>query len=94
MPVWSPDGQVIYFSEGSELPGLIAKRLDDPVNEFPIAANVRPVYFPRFSPDGHWLIFEGFADGKPGLFRMTPNGTNLTRITSGDTTDFQAAWQP
>jgi hypothetical protein len=94
MPVWGADGQIIYFSEGEYQPGLIAKRIDDPINEFPIGAGVHPVYFPRFSPDGRWLIFEGNIDDKPGFFRMTPNGTNLSRITSDDTIDFQAAWQP
>ncbi len=94
MPVWGPDGQIIYFSQGADVPGLVAKRIDDPINEFPIAPGVRPVYFARFSPDGLWMIFEGASEGKPGFFRMTPNGTNLTRITPGDTVDFQAAWQP
>jgi eukaryotic-like serine/threonine-protein kinase len=93
MPAWGPDGQVIYFCEGSDVTGLIARRIDDAVNEFPIAEKVRPVISPHFSPDGHWLIFEGAADGQPGLFRMTPNGTNLTRLTTGPA-DFQAVWQP
>jgi serine/threonine protein kinase len=93
MPVWGPDGEVIYFCEGSDSPGLIARRINDAVNEFPIAETVRPVLLPHFSPDGRWLIFEGAADGQPGLFRMTPNGTNLTRLTTG-AADFQAIWQP
>jgi eukaryotic-like serine/threonine-protein kinase len=94
MPIWGPDGEIIYFCEGLDPPGLIAKRIDDAINEFPIAETVRPVLLPHFSPDGHWLMFEGASDGKPGLFRMTPNGTNLTRLTAGDTNDFQAVWQP
>lgn len=95
MPVWSPDGKIIYFIEGpQQLTGLIAKRLNDMMNEFPIAPSMRPISDPHFSPDGEWLIFEGQADGKPGLFRMTPTGTNLTRLTDGQNIDFQPAWQP
>ena len=94
MPVWSRDGQVIFFSQGGSLPGLVAKRIDDRVNEFPVADRVRPVYDARVSSDGQWLVFEGAADGIRGIYVMTATGTNLARLTSGEAADIQPAWRP
>lgn len=93
-PAWSRDGQIIFFSEGSSQPGLVAKRIDDRINEFKIGDAVQPVYNPRISPDGQWILFVGAADGKAGIFRMSSTGTNLTRITDDTYGDIQPSWGP
>ncbi len=94
MPAWLRDGQVIVFSQGSPQPLLIAKRIGDRMNEFPVGEGVRPVFDAKVSSDGQWLVFEGKADGKRGIFRMTPNGTNFARITDGVAADIQPVWRP
>ncbi|MCL4561902.1 MAG: protein kinase [Chloroflexi bacterium] len=94
LPAWSKDGQVILFSQGSSLPGLVAKGIADHFNETPLAEKVRPVYSVKYSSDGAWLVFETVADGNPELFMMTSLGTNLTRLTNDAGADFQPAWRP
>ena len=95
IPVWSRDGQVDLLSARVDpLPGLVAKRIDDRVNEFPVADRVRPVYDARVWGDGQWLVFEGAADGVRGIYVMTVTGTNLARLTSGEAADIQPVSRP
>ncbi len=93
-PAWSPDGQIIVFSHSTTLPWLMAKRLDDRINEFPIAENIRPALDPTYSPDGSWIVFVSNKDGNPELYRMTPNGIDLTRLTDDPGIDIDPVWRP
>ncbi|HVN56356.1 MAG TPA: protein kinase [Anaerolineaceae bacterium] len=91
-PTWSPDGQVIVFSHSESVPWLVARRLDDKINEFPVSEIVRPARNPSYSPDGGWIVFTSILDGNPEIYRMTPNGIGLTRLTNDAASDIDPSW--
>jgi eukaryotic-like serine/threonine-protein kinase len=95
MPDWSHDGQTIIFSQGPDLPWLVARQYP-PRNspEVRIAEQNRPVYTARFSLDNLWIAFEGVKDGNHDLFLMLGNGSSLARLTDDLSNDFQPSWQP
>jgi len=94
LPEWSPDGEVIVFSQGKGLSALVAKRVDKTVTEFPINEEIRPIIDADYSPDGFWLVFESLSDTNLDLFRMTRTGTNLLRLTSEEGREFDPIWRP
>lgn len=38
---------------------------------------------PEWSPDGSKILFRGYADGRPELFTINPDGTGTTNLTAG-----------
>ncbi len=103
-PVWSRDGQIIYYSQTSVdvvQPWLIALRYEDrnTGRELRIPANsnisIGPVARPDVSPDGKWLAFESWPLGNNhDIYLMTSSGTNLTRLTTDQAFDFGPTWRP
>lgn len=49
-----------------------------------------PVTFPQWSRDGAWLAF--VAGGE--LYKVRPNGSSLTQLTSGGESKLEFAWSP
>jgi Tol biopolymer transport system component len=101
LPVFSPDGQQVLFSERKaagpvypwqmyidyELRGSSASQQ---VQIFPM-----PVQNAHFSPDGKWLVFEGMsANDNHDIFYAMPDGQERTRITTDPGFDFDPAWRP
>lgn len=43
---------------------------------------------PDFSADGQWIWFNGEKDGRVDLWRVTPDGAQLERMTDGPTVDW------
>lgn len=90
-PVWSPDGQWLAFntSEGATFYGgtdiwvirpdgtgarnLTAGRAEDGEDTFP-----------AWSPDGRFIAFISRRDGRLGVYRITPQGTDLRRLVDID----------
>jgi len=85
MPAWSPDGTTIAF---------VTTRFNGASDIALMAAdgsNVRRVTGgedPAWSPDGSKLLFAG----SNGLFTINPDGSGLTRLTTGR--HRQPAWRP
>ncbi len=94
-PDWSrPDGTRIIYSEGSG-PWLASRDYPPSINsQVKIADQTFPVYTPRYSPDGMWIVFEGTKAGNHEIFMMAQNGSQLTQLTNDQGFDFQAAWRP
>ena len=95
MPDWSHNGETIIFSQGPDLPWLVARQYP-PRNspEVRIAEQIRPVYTARFSYDDFWIAFEGVKDGNHDLYIMQGNGNSLTRLTDDPANEYQPAWRP
>ncbi|HTX80237.1 MAG TPA: protein kinase, partial [Longilinea sp.] len=100
-PVWSPDGQSIYYCQTSPdtyLPWLMRLRYVDRStsneNRVPPAGqpNVIPIVDPQISPDGSWIIYEGWPDGtNHDVYLMKINGSDVQRLTSDPGFDFDPA---
>lgn len=104
-PVWSRDGEVIFYSQtpnnSGSPPMLLGMRYEDRKNahEFHIPAgttsDVGPVAGANISPDGFWIAFESWPKGNNhDIFMMTVNGANITRLTSDSGLDFGPVWRP
>lgn len=79
-PDFSPDGQKIVFSRfGSGTPGIYVVDAD--------GSNVRllqagPLHFPRWSPDGKFIAFDGEPAGcKFEIYVMKADGTDMRQVT-------------
>jgi Tol biopolymer transport system component len=54
-----------------------------------------PVGGPSLSPDGNWIAFESWPDGRNhDIFIMDIEGGNRRRLTSDPGFDFNPAWKP
>ena len=102
-PAWTPDGKFILFCQNkssSGIPWLIGRRSNDQTTTggFRIPANgpdIGPVDGVNVSPDGEWIVFESWPDGKNhNIFRITINGTDLTQLTTDPAFDFSPAFRP
>jgi Tol biopolymer transport system component len=50
---------------------------------------------PRWSPDGGWLVFETWPDGKNhNLAILSVSCTNFAELTTDPALDFDPAWRP
>jgi len=94
-PDWShPDGDRIIYSEGSG-PWLASREYPPSItSQVKIAEQIFPVFSPRYSMDGMWIVFEGVKSGNHEIFIMTQNGSQLTQLTNDPAFDFQPAWRP
>jgi Tol biopolymer transport system component len=101
-PVWSADGQVIFYSQtapGSP-PILMYKRLEDRDTSIETripakpSGNDGPYAQVNPSPDGAWLAYESWPDGNHDIYIMNTNGSNQQRLTKDPGTDFWPAWRP
>ncbi len=102
-PAWTKDGQIILFSQNkisNGIPWLEGLRVvDQNTNkDFRIPAggqDIGPVAGVSISPDGLWIAYESWPDGKNhDIFRITINGTDQTQLTLDPAFDFSPAWKP
>lgn len=94
-PTWSRDANVIYYSQGSSLSYIIARRTNQPgANEVRIGERVKTVLNISPAPDDFWLVFESWSDGNHDIFIMSRTGANLTRLTNEPGMDLDPVWQP
>jgi TolB protein len=101
LPIWSPDGTTISFSErhseGPVLPWVMAiayENRDTSAGE-QIQIKPLPVEHIHYSPDGKWFVFEGKSENNNlDIFYSTITGAQRTQVTTDPGFDFDPAWRP
>ena len=98
-PDWSPIGDIILFTQYDfvgNVPGLTAGYYDESeYTEFDIKVGPFPMREGKYSPDGLWIVFEGWPEGvNHEIYFMAANGAGLTRLTVHPSFDFDPAWRP
>ncbi|MEN4042488.1 MAG: hypothetical protein ROW39_09100, partial [Anaerolineaceae bacterium] len=103
-PSWSPDGSFIIWARSQldpVIPWLMLKYYEDRDNnvEYRIrpagVTGFGPVANPSLSPDGKWIAYESWPDGRNhDIYVMDINGENLRRLTADPGYDFQPVWKP
>jgi eukaryotic-like serine/threonine-protein kinase len=77
--------------------GLVLGRILKP----PQSTSVRPPQvmllsrdadYPRFSPDGKWVVYAAYRSGNMELFKRLPDGGDETRLTNTAANETQPAW--
>jgi hypothetical protein len=82
-PAWRPDGSKIAFTRNPGRPEIALMALDGSA-----ATRLTDGFDPAWSPDGSKLVFAR----DDGLFTINVDGSNLTRLTTGN--HRAPAWRP
>ena len=102
-PAFTPDGQYILYSQykaNAAIPSFLGMRIQDQgstkeIRIPPSGASIGPVSNPTVSPDGFWIVFESWPDGKNhDIYRMLINGGDRAQLTSDPGFDFGPVWRP
>jgi TolB protein len=87
-PTWSPDGRRIAFVSLRPNFEIYVINIDG-TGERHLTPGPKWVgdSSPSWSPDGRWIAFSSsrLKDGNPEIFKMRPDGSNVTRLTFTDT---------
>jgi hypothetical protein len=101
-PRYSPDGKFLMYKKTlanstSSLPILVGSTIEAKgIGETTIATSqtVGPLNEADYSPDGKWIVFEGWSSAGHHIFVMTAFGSNKMQVTQGGSNNFDAAWRP
>lgn len=98
-PVWSTDGETILFTQtepSGGIPNLVAASYTDgQYTEFAFELGPTPAREARYSPDGLWVVFEGWPfGGNHEIFLVSATGAGRLQLTNWERDDFDPAWRP
>ena len=87
---WSPDGSRLAYVGARTAGGpiLLYTCALDGSDEVLVAEDFDHIDGPDYTPDGAWIWFNGEREGQVDLWRVRPDGSDLQRMTDGDTVDW------
>jgi len=54
----------------------------------------RNIEFLSWSPDGQYIAFDAWKDGRGRIFKIKPDGSSLTQLTFGNVGGMMPSWSP
>ena len=91
-PTCSPDGRAVVWTSDSET-GRPELLLRSPIDDGETRL-LAPGRFPRFSPDGVWIVYTALLKGDYRVWRMRPDGTGRAPIGSGSRSESRPTVSP
>src|SRR5213076_1836382 len=91
-PAWSPDGKEIAFVTTDH--SLWVSGADGRQKRRLLQAAGNYLFHPAWSPDGEWIAFSSGRDGDPEIYKIRPDGDDLTRLTRSAGIDCRPKWSP
>lgn len=86
---WSPDGaRLAYAGARDGGPVLLYTCALDGSDERCLTPGFDHVDGPDYGADGSWIWFNGERDGAVDLWRVSADGTDMERMTQGDSVDW------
>jgi len=93
-PQWSPDGAKIACIRDAASPitwqELLVTNADG--SGLKVLLQSPHLAFPSWSPDGNWILFEGWLDGRYDAYVVHADGTGLANVTHDPYAAFQPVW--
>lgn len=99
-PNWSPDGAKLVFKRTRDggkgqihvmnADGTGSRRLTTDSAAKDAFENAQPAW----SPDGSKIVFVSTRDGRPQIYTMHADGTNIERLTNSPRLDLEPSWSP
>jgi len=94
-PAWSNDGELVYYSQGKNLPSLVGRQVNNLSSPESIISDIKPIWDAVFSPDDYWIAYMGLGSGtNRDIFIMLSNGGFVENLTSDGAYDFDPVWHP
>src|SRR2546421_218472 len=92
---FSPDGKFFAIAaKRKERDDLVILDVKRDREERRIHVKLSGLQTPRWSPDGHQLVFTGFDGGLSDLFIINRDGSGLRRLTNDKYADLHPSWSP
>jgi len=86
---WTPDGRIVFDSEAANAATISVMNADGSNQKLLLGEQSNKAYAGRVhvSPNGRYVVFASEATGTRNIWRMNPDGGNLTQLTNGDGED-------
>ena len=91
-PCWSPDGKRLCAVSTTER--LFVVDADGKNLAQIVQVDGSYCHQPDWSPDGEWIAFATDRDGNIEIYKVRPDGTELTRLTQSPGLDAHPRWSP
>lgn len=91
-PCWSPDGKRLVAVSTTER--LFVVDADGKNLAQILQVDGSYCHQPDWSPDGDWIAFATDRDGNVEIYKVRPDGTELTRLTRAPGVDAHPRWSP